>query len=127
MSLHKRRVHPGPDVENCFACKISGLQFAVDPAPGVSEKRQRDLAFQRDFASEFENGDREAYRRLRANGVQPPTIRGSAHLEAHADSKFEIETGGAFAREDKTKMAAALTMLEQSGIDPLKAAQPKAS
>jgi len=37
--------------------------------------------------------DREAYRRLRQNGLQPPRIDGCAVLEKHATTKTEIETG----------------------------------
>jgi len=37
--------------------------------------------------------DREAYRRLRQNGLQPPRIDGCAVLEKHARTKAEIETG----------------------------------
>lgn len=37
--------------------------------------------------------DREAYRRLRQNGLQPPRIDGCAVLEKHATTKAEVETG----------------------------------
>jgi hypothetical protein len=37
--------------------------------------------------------DIAAYRRLRADGLQPKTTTGAAQLEARADSKWEVETG----------------------------------
>lgn len=37
--------------------------------------------------------DMDAYKRLKANGVQPPRWRGSAALEAGATTKVEIERG----------------------------------
>jgi hypothetical protein len=43
--------------------------------------------------------DRDAYRRLRHNGLQPATIAGSATLEATADHRHEVEMGHAFPAE----------------------------
>lgn len=37
--------------------------------------------------------DMPAYKRLRANGVQPKQIDGSAHLEQRATEKVEVESG----------------------------------
>jgi hypothetical protein len=37
--------------------------------------------------------DRDAYRRLRREGLQPPTLTGAAQLEAKAHSQLEIERG----------------------------------
>lgn len=40
--------------------------------------------------------DRDAYARLRAEGLQPRSVEGSAALEATADHRHEIEMGHAF-------------------------------
>lgn len=37
--------------------------------------------------------DRDAYHRLRMDGLQPKTINGAARLEQHADTRFEVESG----------------------------------
>jgi ribosomal protein S19E (S16A) len=37
--------------------------------------------------------DRDAYRRLRANGLQPGHVKGSRHLEQHATLEIEVEMG----------------------------------
>lgn len=37
--------------------------------------------------------DRDAYKRLRANGLQPGHVGGSARLERHATLPIEVETG----------------------------------
>jgi hypothetical protein len=37
--------------------------------------------------------DLEAYRRLRHEGLQPPSVDGAARLERQAVTKLEIETG----------------------------------
>jgi len=40
--------------------------------------------------------DMDAYKRLRANGVQPPAINGSAKLESKAESVHEVTSGHTF-------------------------------
>lgn len=40
--------------------------------------------------------DREAYKRLRADGLQPGHVGGSAHLEKHATLPIEVEYGHVF-------------------------------
>lgn len=115
-SLHQRRTHP-QYVEGCFACKVGGLQLAVAP---TNDAQVKQYDFQSGFAAEFHNGDREAYRRLRADGLQPPRIAGSAHLERHAETRFEVETGGVFSHADRPLMNAALDLCADSGMDPMK-------
>jgi hypothetical protein len=43
--------------------------------------------------------DRDAYRRLRNEGLQPPTVAGSADLERTMDHRFEAEMGHVFPAE----------------------------
>lgn len=40
--------------------------------------------------------DREAYKRLRADGLQPGHVGGSEHLERHATLPIEVEYGHVF-------------------------------
>lgn len=116
MSLHRRRVHP-EYVEGCTGCKFGTLQ--VSPAAMTTRiEGDRQYAFQKDFAAEFHNGDREAYRRLRADGVQPPSIRGSRHLEANASTQFEVESGQIM--PDQKALRTVMTMCSDGGFDPLK-------
>lgn len=114
MSLHKQRTHPGADVPGCFGCSVSRVQFAVAP---TNDQRRARYEGQQRWAAEFSNGDREAYRRLRADGVQPPTIAGSAHLERHADTEFEIATGAI--TPHRRQLAQALRTAADGGMDPL--------
>jgi hypothetical protein len=37
--------------------------------------------------------DVDAYKRMRKDGVQPKSVKGSAELEQRAGSRWEIETG----------------------------------
>jgi hypothetical protein len=115
VTLHQERTHPIP-VDGCAPCRWSSIQLTPAATPSrVGDARQ--YAFQRRFAAEFHNGDREAYRRLRANGVQPPTIAGSAELERHASTRFEIESGRI--DPDQRKLKTALTLCDDVGFDPL--------
>lgn len=115
-SLHQRRTHPEP-VAGCFGCRVSSVQFALGAS---TERAQGEYDFQADFAAEFHNGDREAYRRLRANGLQPPSIRGSAHLERHAETRFEVETGTVVPPAERKDLTTALELCAGAGLDPLK-------
>ena len=45
--------------------------------------------------------DMAAYKRLRSDGVQPKSIDGSAHLERHAGSKWEVQSGTVLTGEKK--------------------------
>jgi hypothetical protein len=54
--------------------------------------------------------DRESYKRLRANGLQPGHVKGSRHLENHATLEIEVEMGRVF----KTKTGKALA---EEGVD----------
>lgn len=118
MTRHQRLVHPQP-VDGCYPCRLASVQ--VGPAATPSRARDpRQYAFQQDFAVEFVNGDREAYKRLREAGLQPPTIRGSAELERHAETVYEVETGRV--ARDGRALRDALQIASDGGFDPLKPA-----
>ena len=59
--------------------------------------------------------DLEAYKRLRKQGLQPPSVDGSARLESEAVSKVEIQTGVVSAnlpRDERVKMAKRLEVMD---------------
>lgn len=116
MTRHQELTHP-QFVEGCWGCKISSVQLTPSAMPTRTVTRVCDYDFQREFAREFVNGDREAYKRLRQNGLQPPRIAGSAHLERHATTKFEVESGQVF--DNQRGLSAALGFADDSGFDPL--------
>jgi hypothetical protein len=72
--------HWGQHDTDCFGCKLQSLSFS--PTTHPSELKDRQWA-----------KDGDAYRRLRANGLQPPCIDGSARLERHATTSHEVESG----------------------------------
>ena len=49
-----------------------------------------------------------AYKRLRSEGLQPPTIDGSSSLEKHAGSKHEVEAGKVLTKKGRKRKEAAL-------------------
>jgi len=112
--LHRRRVHRQP-VDGCYACKLASVQFAVP------DREQRAYAFQARFDRENQT-DRDAYRRLRLDGLQPKSVAGSAELEAHASTPFEVAQGVIRrSPEAKRDLAEALNLCQDAGFDPLKA------
>ena len=52
--------------------------------------------------------DMAAYKRLRSEGLQPPSIDGSSRLETHAGSSHEIQAGEVLTKKDRKRKEAAL-------------------
>lgn len=99
MALHQRITHP-TYVDGCFSCKITSVQTGnvFMPQAGVAEGQwEKDLP---------------AYKRLRDQGYQPKTTSGSAHLEAHATTEYEIVTGRV--QKDAPKLQEALRIFEDT-------------
>lgn len=117
LTRHQAMTHRDP-VEGCYACRISAVQLAPSATPTRSESTPGQRAFMDRFGAQFHNGDREAYKRLRADGLQPRTVDGSAHLERHATTRFEVETGRIY--DDKASLTEALSICDDHGFDPLK-------
>lgn len=55
-------------------------------------------------AEKQQTKDMDAYKRLRKEGHQPPTIQGSSDLEKNATTSFEVNSGQAI-KNDKTRKA----------------------
>ena len=81
--IHALR-HPSLDVPGCFACRISSVGI---PASAVGDSRAQSAnAMERQW-----DKDMSAYKRLRADGVQPRGIDGAARREATANDLKGIE------------------------------------
>ena len=80
--------HLGYFVEDCFVCKVSTISFGSGTAPtrrpGAEAVEARERRWKKDMP---------AYKELRAQGLQPPHIDGSADLVARAETRFEVESG----------------------------------
>jgi hypothetical protein len=82
-----RETHP-TFIDGCFACRISTVAIA----PSATPSRHPEAAFHTQRESRWDK-DMGAYKRLRANGVQPPRIDGAAVLESQAAHRSQIEMG----------------------------------
>jgi hypothetical protein len=78
-----RRTHFGQHPESCFGCKAASIQF-TSMSPRAEAVRTRDREFDKDAA---------AYKRLRAEGLQPKGVDKSAMLEKMADHKQQVQLG----------------------------------
>lgn len=76
--------------KKAFAEKVRSLSFST----GASRSTHH--------SDEQLSKDMDAYKRLRANGEQPPTIRGAANLETRASSTNEI-TAGKIVTDDRAR------------------------
>lgn len=83
----KRHITTEECADDCFGCKIQTISIAASAMPTRSE------AARVERETEIMHRDVAAYRRLRKDGVQPKSVKGSAELETRAGSKWEIETG----------------------------------
>ena len=76
-------------------CKVSSVQLSTGDAnsdPKYQEVKAREARWNRDMP---------AYKRMRDQGLQPKGIDGAADLERDASTRFEIESGQAFAGKGK--------------------------
>jgi len=94
-----------PDM-HCMECgalmgKLIGMPY-VSPSAVPSRNNVIDFAATKQ-AENQKDADMAAYKRLRKDGVQPPSINGSAKLEARAEEKHEINSGHTFATASKRK------------------------
>lgn len=84
------KTHFGQHDKDCFGCKLATVQFESANERAI-EVRKRDRNFERDAA---------AYKRLRAEGLQPRGVDKSAMLEAHADHAAQVQLGRPMLKEE---------------------------
>jgi len=115
LGVRHEQAHPRP-VDGCFGCKA--LTLHVSPAAMAARtETDREYRFQRRLEAE-NNTDRDAYARLRRNGLQPKSIAGSARLEAAAATPFEVASGQLFTgRRAQAQLGEALAMCTDAGVD----------
>jgi len=81
-------VHPSLDVEGCFGCKVANVQVGSNSTTSRGQRVSEVNQTERNW-----NKDMPAYKRLRANGLQPRKIDGAAEVEKKAKEKWQVETG----------------------------------
>ena len=101
--LHGFDEDPDMYCVNCGAMmgRMLGMPY-VSPSAVPSRNNVIDLEATKQAEKE-KVADMDAYKRLRKNGVQPPSINGSARLEAKAEEKHEVNSGKTFATATSRK------------------------
>lgn len=87
-TLKHRETHPDLNVEGCFGCRVSNVRVGVNS----TTTRGGEVA-QINQTEKNWNRDMPAYKRLRADGLQPKRIDGSAEVERKAKESWQVETG----------------------------------
>jgi hypothetical protein len=87
MSLHRERTHP-EEVDGCFGCKISALQLN----PGEASTRTS-------MSTKKWDGELQAYRNARAQGIQPAStqmkdIKAAVAASNHFGKAFKADEPG---------------------------------
>lgn len=81
-------VHPSLDVEGCFGCKVAGVRIGTNTTTTRGQRVADINQTERNW-----NKDMPAYKRLRADGLQPQRIDGAAEVEKKAKESWQVETG----------------------------------
>ena len=86
--MKHRETHPDLDVEECFGCRIAAIRMGTNSTTSRGARVAEVNATERNWKQ-----DLPAYKRLRADGVQPKRIDGAAEVERRAEEKWQVETG----------------------------------
>ena len=97
-------------VDGCFACKIRSINIAPSATP--SRRGGSEAATNKATEQRWEQ-DHPAYRRLRANGLQPRSLDGAAELESRAVDRFEIEMGHLVPKEQHAEVREGLALAQE--------------
>ena len=100
--------------EHSYHCAECGLEMYksisdVNLAPSAMPSRNSTIDFTATKQKEKAKDQyMAAYKRLRKDGMQPPAINGSAHLEKHAEINHEVTAGRVFSSDAGRKRSASL-------------------
>lgn len=83
------------------------IAASATPTRGVHDGKAIDWSGSKAKERQKER-DMAAYKRLRSEGLQPPSIDGSSRLETHAGSSHEIQAGEVLTKKDRKRKEAAL-------------------
>ena len=86
--MKHRETHPNLDVDGCFGCRVAGVRMGTNSTTSRGAKVSEIKQTERNW-----NKDMPAYKRLRANGLQPKKIDGAAEVEKKAQESWQVETG----------------------------------
>lgn len=86
--MKHRETHPNLDVDGCFGCRVANVRMGTN----TTTTRGQRVAEVNQTESNW-NKDMPAYKRLRADGLQPRKIDGAAEVERKAKEAWQVETG----------------------------------
>lgn len=86
--MKHRETHENLDVEGCFGCRVAGVRMGTNTTTSRGARVAEVNQTERNW-----NKDMPAYKRLRANGLQPKRIDGAAEVEKKAQESWQVETG----------------------------------
>ena len=86
--MKHRETHPNLDVEGCFGCRVAGIRMATNSTTSRGAQVAATNQTERNWKQ-----DLPAYKRLRADGLQPKRIDGAAEVERRAQESWQVETG----------------------------------
>ena len=86
--MKHRETHPDLNVEGCFGCRVAGVRMGTNTTTSRGARVAEVNTTERNW-----NKDMPAYKRLRANGLQPKKIDGAAEVEKKAQESWQVETG----------------------------------
>lgn len=87
---------------------VASIAFSATAMPSRRAVAANTAAAEKDLTR-----NRDAYKRLKDDGLRPHTLVGAAELERKATNKYEIERGAAF-RGDETKVKESIEILGES-------------
>lgn len=86
--MKHRETHENLDVDGCFGCRVAGIRMGTNTTTSRGARVAEVNQTERNW-----NKDMPAYKRLRANGLQPKRIDGAAEVEKKAQESWQVETG----------------------------------
>ena len=86
--MKHQETHPNLHVEGCFGCRVAGVRMGVNTTTSRGSRVAEINTTERGW-----NKDMPAYKRLRADGLQPKKIDGAAEVEKRAQEGWQVETG----------------------------------
>jgi hypothetical protein len=110
--VNHREYHP-VDEPGCIGCKVLSVSIAA-AALEVKGAEVRKI----DTKEKVLDKDLGAYKRLRDNGLQPRSVDGSADVERHVTSQFDIDLGRVVKPEHKTQVMEGMEMARDLGLRP---------
>ena len=95
--------------ETCWYCKVASVSFSASSMP----TRNNSVA-ETNRAEKQLTKDRDAFKAMREQGIQPARLKGAADLQDHATTKSEIATGRILPKKLASKVEAAKKELAHS-------------